>query len=184
MSPSSCPYWGVEPHLISLLCSQSQYLAFSASSFMDFFKLDSIIPAVRVSLIVDFPTEALLLSSTGWMVAVQPRYLLSLPGQSSWVVWACALLALHPSKLNGEDFLGCCGPQHSYFLNQVCLSTPVFCLSSPGLMNGVFGWGGFRELFVQTVHLSSCSVIFLSTWLCCILRRPCVRAMLHPDRIN
>lgn len=43
-------------------------------------------------------------------------------------------------------------------------------------MNGIFGWWGFREFFffvvvvVQTLHLSSCSVIFLSTWLCCYLR--------------
>lgn len=176
MSPSSCPHWGVEPNLISLLYS-SQYLAFSASSFMDFFKLDSIIPAVRVSLIVDFPTEGPA-ALFYWVDGRGSTSLSAFTARSEFLGCLSLCIAF------GEDFLGCCGPQHSYFLNQVCLATPVFCLSSPGLMNGVFGWGGSRELFVQTMHLSSCSVIFLSTWLCCILRRPCVRAMLHPDRIN
>lgn len=85
ISPFSCPYWDVESHLISLLCSQSQYFVFSTFSFMDFFKLDSIIPALRIRLIVDFPTLVLQVFSTGWKVAVQLRYLLSQPGQSSKV---------------------------------------------------------------------------------------------------
>ncbi len=65
----------------------------------------------------------------------------------------------------------------------VVLRATVFCPPSPGLRNGTFGWRVTGELFARTLHLYSCSANFLSTWLCRHLKRPCVNATLHPDRI-